>query len=76
MRIRTCIGLLIASACFVWVSGEAGSGDEREIVATLDREFQAAVKVNDVQTMERILHKDMILVLGNGTTNTRDELLR
>lgn len=78
MRIRRCIGLglLIATACFVWMSAEAGSGDEREIVAKLDREFQAAVKVNDAQTMERILQKDMILVLGNGTTNTRDELLR
>lgn len=76
MRIRTCKGLVIAIGCFVWVSAEAGSTSEREIVAKLDREFQAAVKVNDAQTMERILHKDMILVLGNGTTNTRDELLR
>jgi hypothetical protein len=45
-------------------------------VAALDTEYQAAVKVNDAQTMGRILHKEMILVLGNGTTSTRDELLR
>jgi hypothetical protein len=26
--------------------------------------------------MERILHKDMVLVLGNGRVNTREELLQ
>src|ERR1700683_3835137 len=76
MDIRKCIGVTVATACFVWVCAEAGPADERQVVAKLDSEFQAAVKVNDAQTMERILHKDMILVLGNGTTNTRDELLR
>jgi ketosteroid isomerase-like protein len=68
--------MMLVTACFVWIRAQAGSGDERQIVAKLDSEFQAAVKVSDAQTMDRILHKDMILVLGNGTTNTRDELLR
>lgn len=54
----------------------AGTIEAREIVAKLDTEFQAAVKVNDVRTMERILGDDMTLVLGNGTTNTRTELLQ
>jgi ketosteroid isomerase-like protein len=50
--------------------------DDRKQVARLDAEFQAAVKINDAQTMDRILHKDMVLVLGDGRINTRDELLQ
>jgi hypothetical protein len=74
MRIRTGIGLALATVgC---VSAQAVPADARQVVAKLDLEFQAAVKINDAHTMERILHKDMILVLGNGTTNTRDELLQ
>jgi ketosteroid isomerase-like protein len=51
------------------------AADDREIVASLDREYQAAVKQNDAETMGRILHDDFVLVLGNGTTLTRDDLL-
>jgi len=54
----------------------AGNTEARDVVAKLDAEFQAAVKVNDVNTMERILGEDMILVLGNGSTNTRAELIQ
>lgn len=67
---------MAVTTCFAWATARATSGDEREVIAKLDNEFQAAVKTNDVQTMERILHKDMILVLGNGTVNTREELLQ
>jgi ketosteroid isomerase-like protein len=45
-------------------------------VAQLDSEFQAAVKNNDAQVMDRILSEDMVLVLGNGSTNTRAALLQ
>jgi ketosteroid isomerase-like protein len=76
MRTRTTVGLALATVGCVWASAQAAPADARQIVAKLDLEFQAAVKINDAQTMERILHKDMILVLGNGTTNTRDELLQ
>jgi ketosteroid isomerase-like protein len=75
MLIRTGIGLALATGC-VWGFAQAVPADARQVVAKLDLEFQAAVKINDAQTMERILHKDMILVLGDGTTNTRDELLQ
>jgi ketosteroid isomerase-like protein len=50
--------------------------DDRKQVARLDVEFQAAVKINDAQTMDHILHKDMVLVLGDGRINTREELLQ
>ncbi|MEP7098405.1 MAG: nuclear transport factor 2 family protein, partial [Dokdonella sp.] len=32
--------------------------------------------VNDAKTMDLILGQDMVLVLGNGTINTREELLQ
>jgi ketosteroid isomerase-like protein len=49
---------------------------DRTQVAKLDSEFQAAVKRNDAATMARILHQDMVLILGDGTVNTREEQLR
>lgn len=45
-------------------------------IGELDRKFQAAVKENDAVTMAEILHPDMILVLGDGRTFTREEQLR
>lgn len=44
-------------------------------VAALDLAFQAAVKRNDADAMDRILHDQYVLVLGNGTVVSRDELL-
>ena len=41
--------------------------EDRRAVAALDTEYQAAVERNDVATIERIHHPDMILVLSNGT---------
>ena len=65
---------LLASA-LVCAGANASPTDAREIVANLDTAFQAAVKVNDALTMQRILHDDMVLVLGNGKTSCRAELL-
>ena len=44
-------------------------------VAALDVAFQRAVKTNDAATIDRILHRDYWLVLGNGTVVTRQELI-
>lgn len=44
-------------------------------VADLDTRYQAAVKINDVDTMSAILHENMILVRGNGAVVTRQEIL-
>jgi ketosteroid isomerase-like protein len=55
----------------------AGTPDEdRRILAELDIAYQAAVKVNDAATMDRILHDDFVLVLGDGTVHTKADLLR
>ncbi len=50
--------------------------DDRRAVAALDTAYQAAVEKNDAPAMAAILHKDMILVLGNGKVHTGEELLR
>lgn len=44
-------------------------------VAALDTEFQAAVKRNDVPTMDRILADDFVLVTGDGTVFTKKDIL-
>ena len=51
------------------------STDDARIVAALDTEYQAAVKENDVATMERILADNFILVTGRGKTFTKADLL-
>ncbi len=45
------------------------------IVTELDRTYQAAVKRNDADAMDRILHPQFQLVLGTGKKISRDELL-
>jgi ketosteroid isomerase-like protein len=48
---------------------------DRAAVAALDTAYQAAVKRNDAETMGRILADDFILVLGDGSVETRADLL-
>jgi ketosteroid isomerase-like protein len=62
----------------VWSYSTAGATEEvdRRTVAALDTEFQAAVKSNDADAMARILHKDMVLILGDGSVGSRDEQLK
>ena len=50
--------------------------DDKAIVAMLDTEYQAAVKANDVATMDRILADGFVLVTGRGTTFTKADLLK
>lgn len=54
----------------------ASPEEDRATVAALDTEYQAAVERNDAETMARILHPDMILVVGRGAVFTREDLLR
>jgi hypothetical protein len=53
----------------------ASTDRDRRAVADLDAQFQAAVKRNDAETIDRILHEDMVLVLGDGRTCTRAEIV-
>ena len=56
--------------------GESMKDTDAQIVAALDTEYQAAVGRNDAATMDRILADDFVLVLGNGSVQTKPELLQ
>jgi ketosteroid isomerase-like protein len=58
------------------VAAAAISPDDAAVVGQLDRDYQAAVKRNDAETMERILDPRFQLVLGSGQKASREDLLR
>jgi ketosteroid isomerase-like protein len=66
----------IVAAMVLCAPAHGGSADDAKNVAQLDTKYQAAVKANDAHAMAVILHENMLLVLGNGTTNTRAQLLQ
>ena len=69
-------GVLTAAALLIVAAvALASPEDDRASVAALDTQYQAAVKRNDAETMGRILADDFVLVLGNGKTYTREDLL-
>jgi ketosteroid isomerase-like protein len=49
---------------------------DAEIVAALDTQYQEAVFKNDAETMDKILADDFVLVLGNGSVHTKEELIK
>jgi len=64
-------------ALLLSATGAVATPDEdRQAIAALDTAYQAAVARNDAETMARILHDDMVVILGNGTVETRADLLR
>ena len=70
-----CICGVLAMCCApAFVTTAATSGD-KEVVAELDTQYQAAVKKNDVATMDRLLADDFILVTGSGKVYTKTDLL-
>lgn len=68
--------LLAAGAALALSAGEAPAADDAATVAALDVQYQQAVKANDAETMAKILHPEMILVVGSGAVVTRDDLIR
>lgn len=53
----------------------ASAADDKKAVASLDTQYQAAVKQNDAVTMGRILADDFILVTGSGKVYNKADLL-
>jgi uncharacterized protein (TIGR02246 family) len=53
----------------------ADPAEDIRTVAALDTAYQAAVERNDADAMAAILHGDMILVLGNGSVHTGEDVL-
>jgi ketosteroid isomerase-like protein len=66
------VGLLLAVAA---IAVRADSAADEKAVAALDTQYQAAVKINDADTMDRILADDFVVVLGTGQIYTKSDLL-
>jgi ketosteroid isomerase-like protein len=70
-----CFSLFIFIALAVVNGVGALPVDDRATVAALDTEFQAAVKNNDVATIDRILADDFVIVTGSGKTYNKEDQL-
>lgn len=57
------------------LAGDDAPAAAARVIAALDIEYQAAVQRNDWKVMDRILHPDFTLVLGNGTVVSRAEMI-
>ena len=69
------VGLVLGSVAPITTRVAKASGDDKQIVAALDNQYQAAAKQNDAVTMDRLLADDFILVTGSGKTYTKRDLL-
>jgi hypothetical protein len=67
---------LLGLATMALASTAPAASDAARQVAAIDTAYQEAVKRNDADAMDRILHPRFQLVLGDGRTFTRDDLLR
>src|SRR5712672_878322 len=65
-KLLVLIGLAIDTTNLVAASVE----EDAKTVAALDTQYQAAVEKNDAETIARIHHENMFLVLSNGTVLT------
>lgn len=75
MKIDRPLLVSMALAAALVAGSSAAREDPAAVIAALDTEYQAAVERNDWQTMDRILHPDFTLVLGNGKVYSRAELI-
>jgi ketosteroid isomerase-like protein len=73
-RLHAARALWLLGAMMV-VDIQAGTDQDSRVVAELDTHYQAAVERGDWQAMDRILHPDFVLVLGDGTVYTRKQLI-
>jgi ketosteroid isomerase-like protein len=67
---------MIGVLCFASLSNiNASPEEDSKTVAALDTKYQAAVKVNDAQTMDQILADDFVLVTGRGKVFSKADLI-
>ena len=63
---------IVIAAC----AATATTAEDQKAVSALDTQYQAAVKINDAVIMDRILAADFILVEGEGSVQTKADLLK
>ena len=73
-RTRACAAVVLAGAALAAAAGSRVA--DEKAVADLDTQYQAAVEKNDAETMAGILLDDFVLVVGNGTAYTKQDLLK
>lgn len=68
--------LLISSlATLASIAANANPKSDQRAVSDLDTRYQAAVKINDATTMDRILADDFVVVTGTGRVYSKVDLL-
>lgn len=70
------LSALIIAALGLSSAASADPLDDAREVAALDVAYQAAVKANDAETMDSILHDQFTLVLGSGKAYNKADLLQ
>jgi ketosteroid isomerase-like protein len=74
-KARQIISSVATSCLLAGAAGAAPAADDAATVAALDTRFQAAVKANDAETIDRILADDHVLVTGRGHTFNKADAL-
>jgi len=76
-RLSFCPKLILLIAVFPLATSKlnASPDEDAKAVATLDTKYQAAVKANDVTTMDQILADDFVLVTGRGRVYRKADLI-
>jgi hypothetical protein len=72
---RKPIFMISTLSLFIATGLKASSEEDVKTVAALDTKYQAAVKSNDVATMDQILADDFVLVAGRGKVSSKTDLI-
>jgi hypothetical protein len=75
MQARLLVTSAVMTAVLVGIAPVAHADNAAQTVAALDTAYQSAVERYDWQAMDRLLHRDFMLVLGNGVTYTREQVI-
>ena len=75
MLFRTLARPALVAVALCLSAAASGAEDAAEVVSRMDTDYQAAVERNDWEAMDRILHPDFVLVLGDGTVYSRSKLI-
>lgn len=67
--------MISALSLFIATDLNASSEEDAKTVASSDTKYQAAVKSNDVATMDQILADDFVLVTGRGKVSSKTDLI-